>query len=283
MTPEVFMVESGMVEAGMMEAGQFRAECDQIRDLLAGYGPEVFDRVTLFKNWTIGDIIGHLHAWNIAANLTLTDPKAFSEFVGIAMGSLGQGKSHPEFQEVYFAGKSDDEIFSDWKSYYPDMAERFLEADPEMRVKWVGPDMSVRSCIIARQMEHWAHAQAIFDVLGIDRENADRLKNVAHIGVTTYSWSFKVRGETPPAPKPFVKLTAPSGEIWTWNEPQEDNRVEGSAESFSQVVTQCRNVADTDLQCVGQTAVDWMANAQCFAGDAETPPAPGTRYKETKI
>jgi len=51
--------------------------------------------------------------------------------------------------------------------------------------------MSVRSCIIARQMETWAHAQAIFDVLGQTRTDADRLKNVAHIGVTTYSWSFK--------------------------------------------------------------------------------------------
>ncbi|WP_427453772.1 TIGR03084 family metal-binding protein [Litorimonas sp. WD9-15] len=263
------------------EAKDFSEECEQIHALLSDYGPEVFDRVTLFKNWTIGDIIGHLHAWNIAADLTLTDPNGFAEFIGIAMGSLGQGKSHPEFQKIYFAGQSDADIFADWAGYFPVMCERFQVAAPDTRVKWVGPDMSVRSCIIARQMEHWAHAQAIFDVLGVERKNADRLKNVAHIGVTTYSWSFKVRGETPPTPKPFVKLTAPSGQIWTWNEPQTDNRVEGSAESFCQIVTQCRNVADTDLNCIGETAKSWMANAQCFAGGAETPPAPGTRYKAT--
>ena len=159
------------------------------------------------------------------------------------------------------------------------MAARFETADPEQRVKWFGPDMSARSCIIARQMEHWAHAQAIFDRLGRVRENADRLKNVAHIGVTTYSWSFKVNGLEPPKPKPYVRLTGPSGAIWEWNDPQSDNRIEGPAEDFCQVVTQCRNIGDGDvaLRCVGDTATYWMQFAQCFAGPPETPPSVGTR------
>ena len=139
--------------------------------------------------------------------------------------------------------------------------------------------MSVRSCIIARQMETWAHAQAIFDVLGQDRVDADRLKNVAHIGVTTYSWSFKVKGFEPMLPKPHIRLTAPSGAIWEWNEPQEDNKVEGSATEFSQVVTQCRNIDDTSLKMTGAAANKWMDIAQCFAGGPETPPAKGQRHK----
>ena len=257
----------------------FKAECDDIHALLAGHGPDIFATPTLFKGWTIGDIIGHLHAWNIAADLTLNDPEQFAVFIVDAMTSLANGMSHPKFQKIYFAGQSDADIFADWAAYYPPMAERFAAADPDLRVKWAGPDMSVASCIIARQMEHWAHAQAIFDVLGQTRTNADRLKNVAHIGVTTFSWSFKVRGKTPPAPKPFVCLRAPSGEIWHWNEPQTDNRVEGSAEEFSQVVTQCRNIADTNLHCIGPIAKDWMAHAQCFAGGSETPPARGVRHK----
>jgi len=171
------------------------------------------------------------------------------------------------------------EIYDAWKDYYPAMAERFNAADPDTRVKWAGPDMSVKSCIIARQMEHWAHAQAIFDVLGVKRENADRLRNVAHIGVTTYSWSFKVNGRQPILPKPYIRLTAPSGAIWEWNEPQEDNKVEGSAEEFAQVVTQCRNIGDTDLRMTGEAANEWMQIAQAFAGGKETPPAKGARRK----
>lgn len=261
------------------EALDFKAECEQIHTLLKSQDAEIFSRVTQFKNWTIGNIIAHLHLWNIGADLSLNDPTAFADFIGNAMTYLGAGRSHAEFQATVFKGQSDADIFDTWADFYPDMAGRFHAADPDHRVKWAGPDMSVRSSIVARQMEHWAHAQAIFDVMGIDRNNADRIRNVAHIGVTTYSWSFRVRGKTPPAPKPYVKLTAPSGEIWTWNERQSENTIEGSAVEFSQVVTQCRNISDTNLVATGETAAEWMANAQCFAGGAETPPAQGTRFK----
>ncbi len=261
------------------EANDFQAECDQIFGLLTAENDDVFARVTGFKDWTIGDIIAHLHVWNIAADLSLTAPEKFLQFAANVMKQFSAGETHQTFQRKFFNGKSDADIFLDWADYFTHMATRFETADPDKRVKWVGPDMSVQSCIIARQMEHWAHAQAIFDILGVDRENRDRLKNVAHIGVTTFSWSFRVRGETPPTPKPFVKLTAPSGEIWTWNEDQPNNRIEGTAESFCQVVTQCRNVKDTNLITTGDTATEWMAHAQCFAGGAETPPEQGLRRK----
>jgi hypothetical protein len=32
----------------------------------------------------------------------------------------------------------------------------------------------------------------------------------------------------------------------------------------------------------GPVAEQWMGMAQCFAGAAETPPAPGTRYRRTR-
>ncbi|MEP3654345.1 MAG: TIGR03084 family metal-binding protein [Litorimonas sp.] len=261
------------------EALDFKAECDQIHALLNDKDDSIFDQITLFKSWTVGDVIRHLHLWNIAADLSLNDPGAFSDFIGHTMSQMGAGLSHVQFQTAYFEGQTSADVFKTWATYFPAMSDRFYKSDPDKRVKWAGPDMSVRSSIIARQMEHWAHAQAVFDVLGVDRVNTDRIKNVAHIGVTTFSWSFRVRGITPPTPKPFVKLTAPSGKIWTWNEEQADNCVEGSAVEFAQVVTQCRNVNDTRLSMTGDIAKDWMANAQCFAGVPETPPAKGTRHK----
>ena len=126
-------------------------------------------------------------------------------------------------------------------------------------------------------METWAHGQAVYDLLGVVRANTDRIRNIAVLGVNTYDWSFKVRGEKPPAPKPHLRLTAPSGEIWRWNDPSEADLIAGAAEEFCQVVTQVRNIADTRLQVVGASAQAWMAKAQCFAGGPETPPAPGTR------
>ncbi len=265
----------------MIEALDFKAECDSIAALLTDCSDAVFAKPTLFKGWTINDIIGHLHLWNIAADQTLSQPEEFQKFLVFALTALSSQKSHAEMQAEYFNGKSGRALFEDWADYYPDMAKRFQAAEPDARVKWAGPDMSVRSCIIARQMEHWAHAQAIFDALGVERQNEDRLKNVAHIGVTTYSWSFKVNGQKPLLPKPYVRLTAPSGEVWEWNEPQEDNKVEGAAAEFCQVVTQCRNIADTSLKTSGEAATKWMKIAQCFAGGPETPPAKGVRRKES--
>ena len=55
--------------------------------------------------------------------------------------------------------------------------------------------------------------------------------------------------------------------------------VTGTATGFCQIVTQTRNVADTDIQACGAHATRWMEIAQCFAGGPETPPAPGTRFK----
>lgn len=263
----------------MQAAHDFKEECDAIAAVLTDLTEVDFHQPTLFKQWTIDDILGHLHLWNIAADQTLHEPEAFQAFIVSSMKDLFAGKSHPEMQKGYLDGLSGKALFAAWKDYYPAMAGRFAKADPEARVKWAGPDMSVRSCIIARQMEHWAHAQAIFDLLGLERDNGDRLKNVAHIGVTTYSWSFKVKGKEPMRPKPYVRLTAPSGAIWEWNDPQDDNKVEGSATEFCQVVTQCRNIGDTELKTVGEAARVWMEIAQCFAGGPETPPAKGVRHK----
>ena len=123
----------------------------------------------------------------------------------------------------------------------------------------------------ARQMETWAHSQDIYDLLGKSRNNTDRLKNIAVIGVRTYGWTFVNRKLEPPGPAPYVKLTAPSGDIWEFNDPSTDNYVEGSAVEFCHVVTQGRNIADVNLTVTGEPAEKWMSIAQCFAGPPGKP------------
>ena len=129
-------------------------------------------------------------------------------------------------------------------------------------------------------METWAHGQAIFDALGIDRVEHDRLRNIAVMGVNTFDWTFKVNRRDVPAVKPYVRLRSPSGALWEWNDPATVERVEGSAVEFCRVVTQTRNLADTTLAVTGGIARQWLERAQCFAGPPEQPPAPGTRFKQ---
>ena len=114
-------------------------------------------------------------------------------------------------------------------------------------------------------------------MFGRKRVNTHRLKNIAVIGVKTYGWTFANRKLEPPGPAPYVRLAAPDGDIWEFNEPNTDNLVSGDAAEFCHVVTQGRNIADVNLEVVGEPAEQWMAIAQCFAGPPEDPPAPGSR------
>ena len=263
----------------MQQAQDFKDECVVLHDLLAPYGEEVFELETQFKGWTINDVIGHLHMFNVAARHALEDEAQFDAFIAPVVADLKQGKAMLESQYAWLDGLQGRALFEAWRDEYAATAVSYGATDPKQRIKWVGPDMSARSSITARQMETWAHGQEIFDRLGRHRTDADRIKNIAHLGVSTFGWTFINRKQDVPEPAPHVVLTAPSGAIWEWNEPQDNNRVEGPATDFCQVVAQTRNVADTAIKTTGEPATTWMAIAQCFAGKPNDPPAPGQRHR----
>ncbi|WP_416899106.1 MAG: TIGR03084 family metal-binding protein [Minwuia sp.] len=261
----------------MQQATDFRAECDALKALIAPLKDADFEKVTAFKDWTINDVMGHLHMWNRAAERALNAPEEFQEMLGRLLAFREKGGDMPTFEREWRGGIAGRELADAWAETYAEVADVFAEADPSKRVPWGGPSMSARSSISARLMETWAHGQEVYDVLGVVRQNADRIRNIVVLGVNTFGWTYACREETPPGPMPFVKLTAPSGEIWTYGEELPGERIEGLAEEFCQVVTQVRNIADTSLQVTGPVATDWMSKAQCFAGAASPPPAPGTR------
>ncbi|MFN3230730.1 MAG: TIGR03084 family metal-binding protein [Alphaproteobacteria bacterium] len=265
---------------GLSTAWDFRDESDALYTLVAPLKSKDWERKTQFKDWTINDVIGHLHIWNHAALLSLQDEDAFSAFMNDAVGTMRGPGGHLAFTREWLDGASGLALLDRWRELYVEASEAFAAADPKKRVKWAGPDMSVRSSITARLMETWSHAQAVYDLLGQDRVDTDRIRNVAVIGINTFGWTFKNRKLDVPEDKPYVRLTAPSGELWEWHEPSEDNLISGDATAFCQVVTQTRNIADTDLSVTGDTATRWMAMAQCFAGPPHDPPPPGTRFKQ---
>ena len=262
----------------MHQAEDFRAESQALANVLSDLPENRFFEPTQFKDWTIDDVLGHLHFFNFAAEQALVDPKGSDAFLKDLMAEFAKGVSIRDVQYPWLDGLKGRALCDAWKAGSDRLADAFATADPKARLRWVGPEMSARSSITARQMETWAHGQEVFDHLGQRRKEADRIKNIVYLGINTFGWTFQNRGLTPPEPMPFVHLTAPSGAIWEFGTPATDDRIDGSAVAFAQVVTQVRNVADTDLVTTGQTARDWMAMAQCFAGPPHDPPAPGTRF-----
>jgi len=262
----------------MQQARDFLDETIAISHLLEPLGDADFDRETQFKGWTINNILRHLHVWNIAADLSLRDEAGFAAFVQEMMAGIRSGRL-PDFECAYLAGLSGQSLRSAWLERAEATTDTFASADPKARVKWVGPDMSALSSITARLMESWAHAQAVYDVLGITRQDSDRIGNIVRLGVNTWGWTWKNRRVDPPGDMPHLRLIAPSGAVWEFGDASGSDKIAGRATEFCQVVTQCRNVADTSLEVSGEVAHHWMSVAQCFAGPPQDPPFPGTRHR----
>lgn len=260
----------------MQQAQDFLEECETLAAVLADLPEADWTRATQFKSWTVNDVLVHLYFWNRAADMSLANPDAFDVQIGAKLPEIMKVGMRPvENTAIAERGRA---LFDAWQAQYRDMAARWGGVDPKTRVKWAGPEMSARSSITARQMETWAHGQEIFDLLGLDREDTDRIRNIVVLGVNTFAWSHKVQGLEVPGRVPRLRLTAPSGAVWTYGDADSPDLIEGPAVDFARVVTQTRNIADTALTVTGPVARRWMETAQCFAGGKETPPAPGTRH-----
>jgi uncharacterized protein (TIGR03084 family) len=262
---------------------EFLEECDCLYELLEPVPDGQWQRPTQFKGWTFNDVIGHLYMFDYAAKLTLEGPEVLRAFFAQIAAGRANGHSLVSYTRRWLGDSQGISLLQKWRAFYRELASAYADQDPVRRVAWGGPDMSVRSLISARQMETWAHGQAIFDVLGVTRRESDRLKNIAVMGVNTFGWTFANRKLPVPPFKPYVRLESPSGASWEWNSPEQADRITGSAVDFCRVITQTRNVADTRLEVAGPIAQQWMSTAQCFAGPPEEPPAAHTRYPQRAL
>ena len=261
----------------LKQALDFKNESDYLYEVLNELSDSDFDKKTKFKDWSFNTIIRHLYVWNYAANLSLTSNTKWERFSLALRKNFNQGKTLNDFEKNFVNKLKGKNLLNAWKELYEKTTEKFELEDPKKRVKWVGPDMSVISSISARHMETWAHGQAIFDALGIERKNEDRILNIVIMGKNTFNWSFSVNNLDVPKEAPYLKLFSPSGKVWEFNDKNSSNYIEGLAEEFCQVVTQVRNVKDVNLKVYGNISKKWMSVAQCFAGKAQTPPKPGYR------
>jgi uncharacterized protein (TIGR03084 family) len=251
-----------------------RAQGEELYTFLETIDNDDWSRKTTFKNWTINDVVQHLYFGDYLGVTSHKNSDAFLTFMKEVQAS---GLPLVQYTRQWLNDESGPKMLNHWHNHFIEMCDRFAASDPDMRLTWAGPDMGLKMFATARLMETWAHSWEIYDLLTASPEQSDRIRHIATIGVKTYGWTFANRKLEPPGPPPYIKLTAPSGDTWEWNTPQDDNQVVGEAVEFCQVVTQVRNIADTNLKVRGEPAKQWMSIAQCFAGPPEDPPKPGTR------
>jgi len=244
------------------------AEHEELDDLVAPLPVDDWSRATLAAGWTVRDQIVHLASVDEIAGRVAAAPGAFTEGLPELFGDDWSGDPLTRSAELDVPG-----VLAWWRAARTEMLAGFAELSPGVRLPWFGPPMGVLSFATARLMETWAHGQDVVDALGLHRAPTDRLRHVAHLGVRTREFSFRVRGLEPPSASARVELAAPSGAIWVWGPDDAPDRVRGRAEDFCLVVTQRRHLDDVGLEVRGPSARDWLLVAQAFAGGPTETPA----------
>lgn len=256
---------------------ELRDEVAEFHAFLGTLDGKDWETPTLFMKWTPWDVVAHLHYFDLVSLDALEGGEVFAARRKVLAEGMKAKLTGAEMTRQALGHYDAPALLAKWKETCDDMSAQLAESDPKRRLPWFGPDMGVQMFTTARLMETWSHSQAVYDMKGVEKKHHDRIKNIVAIGVKTFGWTFANRKLEVPGPPPFVKLTAPSGEIWEYNDPSETERIEGQAIDFCWTVAQVRNVKDTGLTVVGDVANRWMEIAQCFAGGPVDPPKEGYR------
>lgn len=246
--------------------------------LCAMLSPEDWRRVTTFYGWTPWDEIAHLLYFDETALVSVTEPERFARDAAELGARTAAGEEISAIARANYGTLDGPALLVRWRSAHEALVAKLAALDPKARLGWYGPPMSARSFATARLMETWAHGQDIWDVMCRRRPSSPRSKHIAHLGVNTFGWTFVNRGLPVPEVTPFVSLTTPDGNTWAWGDVASAHRVSGTAEEFCLVVTQRRNVSDTELKYTAGPAAAWLTISQCFAGPPADGPAPGVRH-----
>jgi uncharacterized protein (TIGR03084 family) len=239
-----------------------QAESDDLDAVMAGADAETLARPTPAEGWSASDTLGHLWFFDREGRRALEEPDEFVAKLD-ELFSDPDGFMRAHVETIRALG---DSLIPSWQDERRKIISALAAIDPTTRVPWYGPSMSPMSFGTARLMETWAHGQDIADALGVTRTPTDRLRHIAHLGVSTRGFSYAVRGEQAPDVPVYVSLTAPSGAEWTWGDASAADSVRGPALDFCLRVTQRRVLDDLALDVSGDAASEWMAIAQAFAG-----------------
>ncbi|MFB9314287.1 TIGR03084 family metal-binding protein [Nocardioides plantarum] len=254
------------------------AEGDRLREVVAVLDADGWATPTLAEGWTVATQVAHLlwtdEAATAAARAHL-EPEPWDAIVRAGAADIDHFVDDGAHE---LAALAPIELLTGWDAARVALADALRAVPAGQKMPWFGPPMSAASMVTARFMETWAHALDVHAALGLEAEQTDRIRHVAHLGVRTRGFSFVNRGLDVPPADVRVVLTAPSGDTWEWGDADAAESVTGSALDFCALVTQRVHRGDTDLVAVGPGADAWLDVAQAFAG----PPGPGRVSRQAR-
>ena len=121
------------------EAHDFLAESEAIYELINSNTDKCLQEVTAFKEWTLYDVIRHLHVWNEMAYFSLCGKDKFDQALGELMANLQEEGGLRVPEAAYLGNVPGSELLDRWIAYARELAAAFADADAEQRVPWAGP------------------------------------------------------------------------------------------------------------------------------------------------
>lgn len=246
---------------------RLHSEGQVLENLLRNLSARDWLKPTPAAGWTIAHQVAHLTWTENAALSALRHPEGFEPYRRAAAENPG---SFVDAAAEEGAQLPPEELFSAWISSRDELHAALSQADQQVRIPWFGPGMKPRSMITARIMETWAHGQDVANALDVSWPATDALKDIAHLGLATRQFTYRINDLEPPTSELYVELTGREGQVWSWGEPAAENSVRGSAWDFALLVTQRAELSELDLEVTGDDAAQWASIAQAFAGDPKS-------------
>lgn len=241
-----------------------RAEQAALDALVSGRPPLEWLLATPAEGWDVRDSISHLASIDEVAlecvegrheaffdrAARAPSPEAFNEEL------LAPGRAMPPAQ-----------VLAWWRAARERLNEAFLARAPSDRVVWGAGPMAVRSFVVSRLMESWAHGLDCFAAMGVEPVDTPRLYHVCRLGYRALPYAFRFAGRAMPGPLEdlCVDVAGPGGERWIFGPEDAPSRIRGRAGEWARVAVQRMPASQaTSLKAEGTLAEEALEVARAF-------------------
>jgi uncharacterized protein (TIGR03084 family) len=246
------------------------AERDVVDRMVAGIDAAQWTADTPAEGWTIAHQIAHLSFVFTLAGTAASDPETFNALIE---GAAGDFNGAVNAAIGLYLPCAPGDLLARWRKETTEAIDSLAAVPAGEVVPWLVRPLPPAILACAGMMELFAHGQDVADALGIVPERTDRIKHVAGFAALTWDFGYQARGLTPPDVRFGYKLTAPSGELWTFGPADAEQRITGPATDFCLLVTRRRHRDDLAVTATGADAEQWLDIAQAYRG----PAGPGRR------
>src|SRR5580698_755529 len=118
------------------QAADFRAEADELHNLLGALSEADWGRATLFKQWTINDIVQHLHDGDLMAAASVAGPDSFAKFRAERQVLLDRGMTRVRAARHRLGHMTGPRLLERWYAQMTDLCNDLAALPSDTRLKW---------------------------------------------------------------------------------------------------------------------------------------------------